>query len=228
VAAAGHFGASSSVDRPNVGYYEASHLREVLVADHPAYRARPEFYDLRGAARTHASIRASDADRERLVEVLKTGFAEGRLTQDEYNFRMDRAYRARTYGELGLLVSDLPAPQPAYGYPAYRQPGTNSMAVASLVFGIAEFFTGGLTAIPAVILGHMARRQMQVTGESGRGMAKAGLVLGWTAIALFVLTVVLAVVGGLVLAHGGHTQISTPQGPQLLPLIRQGVPGQGG
>ena len=48
----------------------------------------------------HASMRASSADRERTVDVLKAGFAEGRLTQDEYNDRMGRAYSARTYGEL--------------------------------------------------------------------------------------------------------------------------------
>ena len=45
-------------------------------------------------------MRASSADRERTVDVLKAGFAEGRLTQDEYNDRMGRAYSARTYGEL--------------------------------------------------------------------------------------------------------------------------------
>ena len=44
--------------------------------------------------RTHASMRASSADRERAVDVLKAGFTEGRLTQDEYNDRMGRAYAA--------------------------------------------------------------------------------------------------------------------------------------
>src|SRR6202030_4661343 len=45
--------------------------------------------------RAQASMRASSADRERAVDVLKAGFAEGRLTQDEYNDRMGRAYAAR-------------------------------------------------------------------------------------------------------------------------------------
>ena len=55
-------------------------------------------------------MRAASADRERAVDVLKAGFAEGRLTQDEYNDRMGRAYAARTYGEhkvLGSLVHHL-------------------------------------------------------------------------------------------------------------------------
>jgi len=59
--------------------------------------------------RAHASMRAASADRERAVDVLKAGFAEGRLTQDEYNDRMGRAYAARTYGELATLTADLPA-----------------------------------------------------------------------------------------------------------------------
>jgi hypothetical protein len=62
---------------------------------------------------------AANADRERTIDVLKTGFAEGRLTQDEYSDRMTRGLGARTYGDLHKLVGDLPdsavAPQPAHG-----------------------------------------------------------------------------------------------------------------
>ncbi len=59
--------------------------------------------------RMNPGMRAASADRERAVDVLKAGFAEGRLTQDEYNDRMGRAYAARTYGELMALTADLPA-----------------------------------------------------------------------------------------------------------------------
>jgi uncharacterized membrane protein len=194
--------------RPKVSRIGASHLREVLVADHPAYRARPQYFDPRRSEAAYASVRASDADRERLVEVLKNGFAEGRLTQDEYNLRMGHAYTARTYGELGALVADLPgggAPfHPAYAFPAYRAMKPNSMAVASLVCGLF-----GITAIPAVILGHKALRQIRQTGEPGRGMAKAGLILGWTAIAVFALLVVLAVLAAVVVtSHSAHAPVN--------------------
>ena len=68
-------------------------------------------------------MRASSADRERAVDVLKAGFAEGRLTQDEYDDRMGRAYAARTYGELAALTSDLPAGVlPAWPVAAYQAP----------------------------------------------------------------------------------------------------------
>ena len=162
------------------------------MADQPAFRPRPQFYGPHGLSRMHPSLRASDADREQLVDVLKGAFAEGRLSQDEYNERMERAYTAKTYGELAVLAADLPSQVPP-AYPAYRPPTTNSLAIASLVFGIAEFFTGGITAIPAVVLGHKARRQIRMTGEQGSGMATAGLILGWTAIGLFALLVALAV-----------------------------------
>lgn len=54
-------------------------------------------------------LRASDADRERVAGVLREALAEGRLDMDEFNERVDTAYRARTYGDLAPLTRDLPA-----------------------------------------------------------------------------------------------------------------------
>jgi hypothetical protein len=51
---------------------------------------------------------AGSADRERIVGVLRAGFTEGRLTQDELDDRVARAYAARTYGDLWALTVDLP------------------------------------------------------------------------------------------------------------------------
>jgi hypothetical protein len=64
-----------------------------------------------------ASLRASDADRERFVEALRQHHVEGRLTADELAERTERAYAARTLGDLDALGTDLPpltlsAPQP--------------------------------------------------------------------------------------------------------------------
>ena len=193
------------------------------MADQPAFRPRPQFYGPHGLSRMHPSLRAADADREQLVDVLKGAFAEGRLSQDEYTERMERAYTAKTYGELSALAADLPSQVP-HAYTAYRTPGTNSLAVASLVFGIAEFFTAGITAVPAVILGHKARRQIRVTGEQGSGMATAGLVLGWAAIGLFALLVAVAVLAAVAFtAHGGGPghrapASAAPTRPMLMPV----------
>ncbi|MGW1771576.1 DUF1707 SHOCT-like domain-containing protein [Streptomyces sp. NPDC002104] len=55
-------------------------------------------------------LRASDADRERVVDRLRDAVAEGRLDMDEFEERLDAAYRSRTYAELEPLTRDLPAP----------------------------------------------------------------------------------------------------------------------
>ena len=62
-----------------------------------------------GVAGVNPAWLASSADRERAVGVLRAGFTEGRLTQDELDNRVARAYTARTYGQLWELTSDLPA-----------------------------------------------------------------------------------------------------------------------
>ncbi|WP_406093058.1 DUF1707 domain-containing protein [Streptomyces sp. NBC_01013] len=55
-------------------------------------------------------IRASDADRDRIADILREAMAEGRLTADEHAERVDAVYRAKTMGELEPLVRDLPTP----------------------------------------------------------------------------------------------------------------------
>lgn len=55
-------------------------------------------------------IRASDADRDRIADILREAMAEGRLTADEHAERVDSVYRAKTVGELEPLVRDLPRP----------------------------------------------------------------------------------------------------------------------
>jgi hypothetical protein len=63
---------------------------------------------------TDDPIRASDADREVVVDVLREAFSEGRLTLDEFDERMSAAYASRTWGQLRELTVDLPA-QPVLG-----------------------------------------------------------------------------------------------------------------
>jgi hypothetical protein len=55
-------------------------------------------------------LRASDSDRERVITLLGEAAADGRLTTDEHADRVERAYRARTLGDLAGLTLDLAAP----------------------------------------------------------------------------------------------------------------------
>ncbi|EID53694.1 DUF1707 SHOCT-like domain-containing protein [Saccharomonospora xinjiangensis] len=53
-------------------------------------------------------LRASDADRERVAQVLHKALGEGRITLDELQERLDQVYSAKTLGELEPVVADLP------------------------------------------------------------------------------------------------------------------------
>ncbi len=71
------------------------------------------------------SLRASDADRERVVQRLHTAATEGRLSSDELDDRVHRALTALTYGELDAVLADLPRPADA-GHRAPHGDGTLS------------------------------------------------------------------------------------------------------
>nr|WP_035872247.1 DUF1707 and DUF4190 domain-containing protein [Kitasatospora cheerisanensis] len=154
-------------------------------------------------------MRAAHADRERTVDVLKAAYAEGRLTAAEYEHRMATAHQAATYGQLSALVADLPAgpvaapfgaPVPATFMPA-PPPPRNGLATASAILGGLCLFTGGLTGLPAVITGHMARAQIRRTREAGDSLAVTGLVLGWFSVACWALLAVLVVVAAVSVEH---------------------------
>jgi DUF1707 SHOCT-like domain len=55
-----------------------------------------------------SKLRASDADRQEVIERLRTALEEGRLKMDEYVQRMEQASEAVTYGDLASLYADLP------------------------------------------------------------------------------------------------------------------------
>lgn len=67
--------------------------------------SRPGGY---GAMAAKRQMRASDRDRDQVVEALREQVAEGRLTFEEFEERIDRAYTARTWDELDKLTEDLP------------------------------------------------------------------------------------------------------------------------
>jgi Domain of unknown function (DUF1707)/2TM domain len=106
-----------------------------------------------------ASLRASDADRERFVEELGQHHVDGRLTAEELAERTERAYAARTYGDLDALATDLPplaTPTPAPGGgpaapdlpPRMRPPGPRQAAAkATLLRTLGWFGTISLLLI---------------------------------------------------------------------------------
>ena len=63
--------------------------------------------------RGHGGLRASHADREQVIGVLKAAFVAGRLTKDELDLRVGQVLVSRTYADLAALTADLPAGGPA-------------------------------------------------------------------------------------------------------------------
>jgi hypothetical protein len=70
---------------------------------------------------TDRPIRASDQERESVVDVLRDAFTDGRLTLDEFEDRTTAAYAAKTWTDLRELTADLPA-EPLFGTDLSRQP----------------------------------------------------------------------------------------------------------
>jgi hypothetical protein len=142
----------------------------------------------------YGAMRASTADRERAVDVLKAAFAEGRLDQTEYADRVGLVYTSRTYAELAALTADLPIgplgmlpsgpamPVPWQPAPPARPerpavPHTNGMAIAAFIFALGSFITVGLTAPLAIGLAIAAAFKMRRTGETGAGLVVAAIAL---------------------------------------------------
>ncbi len=62
-----------------------------------------------GAQAAAAGLRASRADRERVIDLLKAAFTQGRLDRNEFDARIGQALASRTYGELAAITADIPA-----------------------------------------------------------------------------------------------------------------------
>lgn len=95
------------------------------------------------------------------------------------------------YPPPGYAPAGYPPQYPGYGYPP--APKTNGMAIAALVLALVGF-ASCITAPVGAILGHVAQKQIRLTGEGGEGMAKAAIIIGWILTALLVLLIIFYVV----------------------------------
>ncbi len=85
-------------------------------------------------------------------------------------------------------------PPPAYGYGGgYAQQKTNALSIVSMISSIVGFIwiLPIIGSIAGVIMGHISLTQIKRTGEKGRGMALAGLIVGYAGLALAVVGIIL-------------------------------------
>ena len=102
------------------------------------------------AAAGRDRLRACHADREQVIDTLKTAFVHGRLTRDELDARTGRALTARTYADLAGLTADIP-PGPAAAGPA-RPPAParrRPLARAAVTSGICLIITAAAIGVVA-------------------------------------------------------------------------------
>jgi hypothetical protein len=95
----------------------------------------------------------------------------------------------------GARVVPGPVPPGSRPYAPVVAPTTNGLAIASLILGILWIYWVG--SVLALIFGYIARQQIarHQGMQGGRGMATAGIVLGWIGIGVLVLFVLVAIVG---------------------------------
>ena len=102
------------------------------------------------------SLRASDSDREQVAERLRHATAEGRLSADELDQRLEALYATRTYGELDALLADLPINR-SLGQPRVRLGrliGTVSAVTLVLAAFVALAMARGRSAAAVPGTGH--------------------------------------------------------------------------
>ena len=105
------------------------------------------------AAASCGHLRASRADREQVIAVLKAAFVQGRLTKDELDARVGQTFAARTYTDLAAVTADLPpglitAPPPGKPARARARPSPGKVVAGATLIGLpptmvaATFLTG--------------------------------------------------------------------------------------
>ncbi|MEZ5116892.1 MAG: DUF4190 domain-containing protein [Candidatus Nanopelagicales bacterium] len=99
-------------------------------------------------------------------------------------------YAAPSYGPGYAVPPAYAATPPAYAAPP--PPSTNGFAVAALICGLLAFLTG-ITAVLGIIFGLVALSQIKKTGQQGRGMAIAGLVISIVILVISIVAIVLVV-----------------------------------
>ena len=114
----------------------------------------------RRASQVNPNMRVSHAERTEVADRLSKHYGDGRLDEEEFNERLDRAMKAKTRSDLNGLFDDLPgaedAPRPAAGPPAVRPPRTRRPLprivflgfVAIVAIMVGQALAGPLFAFP--------------------------------------------------------------------------------
>jgi hypothetical protein len=129
-------------------------------------------YPARTTPRT--ALRASDNDRERIAEHLRHAAAEGRLRVEELEQRLAAAFAAMTYGELDVIISDLPRPRPesrSVALGRVRRRPARALAAAAAAFAVLLAGAAGTVGLRHHVTVAAFPRQRTVLPCAARGRA---------------------------------------------------------
>jgi hypothetical protein len=162
-------------------------------------------------------LRVGHADRERVVEVLKDAFVQGRLTKDELGARAGQALTARTGADLAALTADIPAPartspaRPVAAGPARPSAPARRWPLAKAVAG-----SGGCLVIAAAAL--------RVAGWADPG-ATPGTIPKFLALPSMLVALFAALAALAILAYGVGASIEHRRARKRAPGARPHPPG---
>ena len=140
-----------------------------------------------GAGR-YSYLRASHADREQVLDLLKAAFVQGRLAKDEFDRRVARVLASRTYADLNALLADLPAGLAATPPPEPAPASGNALARESNERKIVKAWACATVALPSLAV--------------GVALLESGTAISMVAVAVALFACVVAVpVSGLLMLH---------------------------
>jgi hypothetical protein len=104
------------------------------------------------AARGRGRLRASHADRDRVIETLKAAFVQGMLDKDEFDLRVGQTFASRTYAQLAAVTADIPAGlTPARPPAPARAQGEQPVAGPGPVIVAATWVCAGVWAVALLL-----------------------------------------------------------------------------
>jgi hypothetical protein len=127
-----------------------------------------------GDAAAHGRLRASNADREQVIGVLKAAYVQGRLTTDEFGTRVGQAFTSRTYAELTAVTADLPA-----GLAEVEAP--RELVRTRPWLSMSTAFSAGAFAMLAALVGMLAA----IASRSEIGVLSAAVGIGIVGVLIF-------------------------------------------
>jgi hypothetical protein len=145
-------------------------------------------------------MRASNAEREQVIDTLKAAFVDGRLTKDELGTRVGQTIAARTYAELAAVTADIPATRSPEPVRAVQRHSENRAAMRAVKTG-------------ACVIGAFTLTVSVVAGVLAGGAAAAIMAIAIGVFTAFVAAFVAAVVAGVLKLEARHRQRSGGQNP---------------